>query len=52
MQAFLNVETCTNKQRSKKPVYQTRYITSWDHYIAAVEVDWDYTYRRLEDPER
>lgn len=51
MQAFLNVETCTNKQRSKKPVYQTRYITSWDHYIAAVEVDWDYTYRRLEDPE-
>ncbi|KAM5180745.1 coagulation factor V [Mantella aurantiaca] len=45
MQAYLDVEPCTTKQHSRKPIYQTRYIKSWNHFIAAVEVDWDYEYR-------
>ncbi|XP_018412784.1 PREDICTED: coagulation factor V [Nanorana parkeri] len=44
MQAYLDVETCTSKDH-RKQVYQTRFIKSWDHFIAAVEVDWDYAYR-------
>ncbi|XP_072270189.1 coagulation factor V [Pyxicephalus adspersus] len=47
MRAYLDVEACTNKER-RKSFYQPRYIKSWDHYIAAVEVEWDYAHHNSE----
>ncbi|XP_068125921.1 coagulation factor V [Hyperolius riggenbachi] len=54
MQSYLDVQTCGDRERTtrKKSVFQTRYIKSWEYYIAAVEVDWDYTHGTSDNSER
>ncbi|XP_063811714.1 coagulation factor V isoform X2 [Pseudophryne corroboree] len=54
MQSHFHVQPCADTKEFdlRKSVYQTRYIQCWDHYIGAIEVDWDYASGSSENSER
>ncbi|XP_075052475.1 coagulation factor V [Mixophyes fleayi] len=54
MQGYFDVQPCVDTEEFalRKSVFQTRYIKRWDHYIAAVEVDWNYDSGSSESTEK
>ncbi|XP_073419907.1 coagulation factor V [Dendrobates tinctorius] len=54
MHGHLEVNSCMDHvhRTLRKSVFQTRYIKKWDYYVAAVEVDWDYTSGTSETSEK
>ncbi|XP_044139514.1 coagulation factor V [Bufo gargarizans] len=54
MHGHLEVQSCGEQQSSTRRVsiFQTRYIKTWNYYVAAVEVEWDYASGTSENSEK